>query len=225
MLIHILFNEQDEPTSGLDSYQATQVIETLRKLADQGKTIVSVIHQPSQHAFQLFDDLLLISEGMLMYFGEVSQVRNHFTNLGYGCESEVGTAEHVLDCVSRVVGADDESHRLSIEKIENIATQAVKHSRELVTFNGDEKEDVKKSPKKMKHIIDKTSAHPGTNVFRQFKLLLGRSVQELLRGRAAILIKIAQQVSLGLIYGGIYTLGNDQVRLFLHFWHQSFFYQ
>ena len=63
------------PTSGLDSYQASQVIETLRKLADQGKTIVSVIHQPNQHAFQLFDDLLLVSEGKLMYFGEVSKVR------------------------------------------------------------------------------------------------------------------------------------------------------
>ena len=101
-----------EPTSGLDSYQATQVIETLRKLADKGKTIVSVIHQPSQHTFQLFDDLLLISEGKLMYFGEVSKVRDYMTDLGYGCETEVGTAEHVLDCVSRVVGADDEAEKL-----------------------------------------------------------------------------------------------------------------
>ena len=55
---------------GLDSYQATQVIETLRKLADQCKTIIAVIHQPSQHTFQLFDDLLLVSEGKLMYYGE-----------------------------------------------------------------------------------------------------------------------------------------------------------
>lgn len=207
----------DEPTSGLDSYQATQVIETLRRLADQGKTIVSVIHQPSQHTFQLFDDLLLISEGRLMYFGEISRVRQYMLDLGYGCESEVGTAEHVLDCVSPVVGGNKEAQRLSIDRIENIATHAAKHAREFVTFDEDEKGGVnaveKKSSKKMKHIIDNTSAHPGTNVFRQFKLLLGRSVQELLRGKAAILIKIAQQVSLGLIYGGIYTLRDDQASI------------
>ena len=192
------------------------MIETLRRLADQGKTIVSVIHQPSQHTFQLFDDLLLISEGRLMYYGEVSKVREYMTDLGYGCAAEVGTAEHVLDCVSPVVGGSDEIQRLSHERIEAIATHAAKHARELVAFNGDKPEvtdvAVKKSHKKMKHIIDNTHAHPGTNVFRQFKLLLGRSVQELLRGKAAILIKMVQQVSLGLIYGGIYTLGNDQVR-------------
>lgn len=207
----------DEPTSGLDSYQATQVVETLRTLADQGKTIVSVIHQPSQHTFSLFDDLLLVSEGRLMYYGEVSQVRQYFTDIGLGCEPEVGTAEHVLDCVSPATGADDEIQRISEERIEKIATQAIQHSREFVTFNGDEKDDngvaIQKSPKKMKHIINKTSAHPGTNVFRQFKLLLGRSCQELLRGKTAILIKIAQQVSLGVIYGGIYTLGNDQASI------------
>lgn len=200
----------DEPTSGLDSYQAAQVIETLRSLADQGKTIVSVIHQPSQHVFQLFDDLLLLSEGRLMYFGEVSKVRSYMSDLGYECESEVGTAEHILDCVSRVVGADAEAERLSEKRIEVIASQAIKHTRELVAFGEDH-------TKKMKHIIDKTSTHPGTNVFRQFRLLLGRSAQELLRGKAAIMIKIVQQVSLGVIYGGIYSLGNNQVRVFFSY--------
>ena len=205
----------DEPTSGLDSYQATQVIETLRGLADQGKTIVSVIHQPSQHTFQLFDDLLLLSEGRLMYFGEVSKVRQYMTDLGYGCESEIGTAEHVLDCVSRVIGSDDEAERTSIERIERIAFEAAKHARQLVSFNGEDSTANKKSSKKMKHIIDKTAAHPGTNIFRQFRLLLERSVQELLRGKAAIFVKIVQQVSLGLIYGGIYSLGDDQVSCFI----------
>lgn len=206
----------DEPTSGLDSYQATQVIETLRTLADQGKTVVSVIHQPSQHTFQLFDDLLLLSEGRMMYYGEVSKSRQYFTDLGYPALEEVGTAEFVLDCVSRVVGGDEEAQRASNERIEHIASEAAKNARVLVAFDQDADGAGSTISKKMKHIIDRTTAHPGTNVFRQFRLLLGRSVQELLRGKAAILIKIAQQISLGLIYGGIYTMGNDQVRsLFL----------
>jgi len=208
----------DEPTSGLDSYQATQVIETLRKLADQGKTIVSVIHQPSQHAFQLFDDLLLVSEGKLMYFGEVSKIRGHMEGLGFGCESEVGTAEHVLDCVSRVVGAGADAEKASVERIEAIAKAALKQvdALELATTdeqNEEDKDTAKKAAKKMKHIVDRSHMHPGVNIFRQFKRLLGRAMQETLRGKAAIIIKVVQQVALGVIYGGIYTLGDNQASI------------
>lgn len=211
----------DEPTSGLDSFQATQVIETLRTLANQGKTVVAVIHQPSQHTFQLFDDLLLISEGRQMYFGEVSEVRQYMTDLGYGCETEVGTAEHVLDCVSRAAGADAEADRSSTERIENIATAATKHAQEVVVFDDEDETDVadvgdsgKKSCKNnLKHIVNRSAAHPGTNIFRQFKLLMGRSVQEVLRGKTATIIKIVQQVTLGVIYGGIYTLGDNQASI------------
>lgn len=204
--------------SGLDSYQATQVIETLRKLADQGKTIVSVIHQPSQHTFQLFDDLLLVSEGKLMYFGEVSKVRGHMEGLGFGCENEVGTAEHVLDCVSRVVGADADAEKASVERIEAIAKAARKQvdALELVTTdeqNEEYNDTAKKAPKKMKHIVDKSHMHPGVNIFRQFRRLLGRAMQETFRGKAAIIIKIVQQVTLGIIYGGIYTLGDNQASI------------
>ena len=201
----------DEPTSGLDSYQAGQVVETLRKLADQGKTIIAVIHQPSQQTFSLFDDLLLVSEGKLMYFGEVSKVRGHVTDLGYGCEPEVGTAEHVLDCISRVVGTDAEAEKISLKRIEKLATAGVELARELVKF--DEGETDKKEFKKMKHIVDRTVTHPGTNVFRQFKLLLGRSIHETMRGKAAIIIKVVQQVTLGVIYGGIYHLGDNQASI------------
>jgi hypothetical protein len=39
---------------------------------------------------------------------------------------------------------------------------------------------------------------------------LRRSLSEAVRGKAALVIKVVRQVSLGLIYGGIYKLGNDQ---------------
>ena len=86
------------------------MVETLRKLADSGKTVVSVIHQPSQSVFAMFDDLLLIAEGKMMYYGEVANVRSYMDGLGFGCEKEVGTAEHVLEIVSRVEGGGIEDN-------------------------------------------------------------------------------------------------------------------
>lgn len=52
----------DEPTSGLDSFNAQSVMSTLLKLARTGRTIVATIHQPRSSIFQMFDNLLLLSE-------------------------------------------------------------------------------------------------------------------------------------------------------------------
>lgn len=60
----------DEPTSGLDSASAFFVIQTLRNVSRDGRTVVSSIHQPSSEVFALFDDLFLLSGGESIYFGE-----------------------------------------------------------------------------------------------------------------------------------------------------------
>ena len=67
--------------TGLDSTSSTALVSALRTLADSGKTIIAVIHQPSQHVFAAFDDLLLVSEGKQMYYGPVSEVCNRVHNL------------------------------------------------------------------------------------------------------------------------------------------------
>lgn len=60
----------DEPTSGLDSASAFFVVQILRNIASNGKTVISSIHQPSGEVFALFDDLLLLSGGETVYFGD-----------------------------------------------------------------------------------------------------------------------------------------------------------
>lgn len=81
---------------GLDSTAAASLVDTLRSLADKGKTIVAVIHQPSQNVFAAFDDLLLVSEGKQMYFGEVAGVRQYMDKHVSKAQQEMGTAEHIL---------------------------------------------------------------------------------------------------------------------------------
>jgi ABC-type multidrug transport system ATPase subunit len=193
----------DEPTSGLDSYQAQQVVETLRKLADAGKTVVAVIHQPSQNAFSMFDDLLLVSEGKQMYFGEVDKVRSYFESMGYSAPKETGTAEHILDCISKVAnGETSGAEQESLDRIDTLAAKAAVAELAMPKNTSSESKRYAMSKGVTK-----------ANIFVQFKLLLGRSLNEAFRGKTAIIIKIVQQVTLGLVYGGIYHLGNNQASI------------
>ena len=64
----------DEPNSGLSSYDAEGVVDLLKRLSREGKTIITTIHQPSIDVYRKFDNLIMISRdaggcGALAFFG------------------------------------------------------------------------------------------------------------------------------------------------------------
>ncbi|KAG1658729.1 hypothetical protein FOA52_002744 [Chlamydomonas sp. UWO 241] len=69
----------DEPTSGLDSFSALSVSFFLRALANAGHTLLVSIHQPRAGIWGMFDRVLLLSSGAMMYEGPVSQMVPWFT--------------------------------------------------------------------------------------------------------------------------------------------------
>ncbi|KAF5208205.1 Abc transporter g family member [Thalictrum thalictroides] len=90
----------DEPTSGLDSASAFFVIQTLRSIARDGKTVVASIHQPSSEVFTLFDDLFLLSGGQTVYFGEAKMAVQFFADAGFPCPSRRNPSDHFLRCIN-----------------------------------------------------------------------------------------------------------------------------
>ena len=71
--------------------------------------VVVSIHQPSTVTFNLFDKLLLMSQGRTHYFGSVEGVAAHYEALGYPMPVHVNPAEFLLELVNTDFAADRES--------------------------------------------------------------------------------------------------------------------
>lgn len=93
----------DEPTSGLDSYNAFNVIECLVTLAKTYKrTVIFTIHQPRSNIVSLFDRLLLLAKGKVVYSGEFSQCQEYFDRIGYSCPPGFNIADYLVDLTMHV---------------------------------------------------------------------------------------------------------------------------
>ena len=91
----------DEPTSGLDAFTATSVIDAVKALAEEGRTVIMTIHQPRSDLFSIFDNVLLLAKGgVAVYSGPGQEMTRHFHNLGYECPRDTNPADFVLDLVT-----------------------------------------------------------------------------------------------------------------------------
>ncbi|KAJ2078248.1 hypothetical protein H4R24_004615 [Coemansia sp. RSA 988] len=74
----------DEPSSGLDSSSAEMVV-ALTKEMSRKRNLCSLmtIHQPSTEMVALFDKLILLAQGKLVYMGPADQAVAYFERLGY----------------------------------------------------------------------------------------------------------------------------------------------
>ena len=91
----------DEPTSGLDSSTALTVTQALKNLAEIGQcTVVCTIHQPQQKIFNLFDNLILLKKGKIVYQGGCQKCLGFLESIGMPCPAEENPADFLLEVIS-----------------------------------------------------------------------------------------------------------------------------
>ncbi|XP_068665055.1 ABC transporter G family member 10-like [Aristolochia californica] len=94
----------DEPTSGLDSASALHVISLLKSMTvEQGKTIILTIHQPGFRILELFDRVLLLSEGSALHHGSLKQLENRIKASGHCIPRHVNVLEFAIDALESLV--------------------------------------------------------------------------------------------------------------------------
>uniref|UniRef100_A0A7N0RC10 ABC transporter domain-containing protein n=1 Tax=Kalanchoe fedtschenkoi TaxID=63787 RepID=A0A7N0RC10_KALFE len=97
----------DEPTSGLDSTAAHRLVATLGAVAQKGRrTVVASMHQPSSRVFQMVDKVLLLSEGVSLYYGKAKEAMPYFESVGFSPAFPMNPADFLLDLANGVCHVD-----------------------------------------------------------------------------------------------------------------------
>lgn len=139
----------DEPTSGLDTYAAFLVVSILKKLARNGTTVISTIHQPSSETFNLFDSVCILaatpSGGRVMYQSTVRNMVSYFANLGYKCEPNVNPADFALFLMQSEDTKSAKKNESLNERLENLASAWNRHLQVWLSRGGRTKAPRKRS--------------------------------------------------------------------------------
>ena len=91
----------DEISTGLDSSTTLQVVKCIRNFVHQMEaTVLMALLQPAPETFELFDDLVLLSEGHIVYQGPRAEVLEFFESLGFRLPPRKGVADFLQEVLS-----------------------------------------------------------------------------------------------------------------------------
>eukprot|EP01064_Diplonema_japonicum_P029718 TRINITY_DN4874_c0_g1_i1.p1 TRINITY_DN4874_c0_g1~~TRINITY_DN4874_c0_g1_i1.p1 ORF type:complete len:686 (+),score=102.72 TRINITY_DN4874_c0_g1_i1:51-2108(+) len=209
----------DEPTSGLDSYAAWMVCDMLRRLANgeyDGKlrTVVATIHQPSSECFSLFDDTILLSNGLSVYDGPRDELDQHFSAAGHPISKNTNLADHVMFAMQLEnegidAGADEEDPAGINNNKQRI--RLAEYWKEKVGFHANTPALI---DNKVESIADTALAfkEAKASFFTQFLCLGLRDAKNVVRDKGSLIARFGSTIFLNLIVAFVFqSVGSSDV--------------
>ncbi|KAI3716295.1 hypothetical protein L6452_23532 [Arctium lappa] len=92
----------DEISTGLDSSTTFQIVNSLKQYVHilEGTAIISLL-QPAPETYDLFDDIILLSDGKIVYQGPRENVLEFFESMGFKCPERKGVADFLQEVTSK----------------------------------------------------------------------------------------------------------------------------
>ncbi|RLN89241.1 hypothetical protein BBJ28_00007821 [Nothophytophthora sp. Chile5] len=88
----------DEISTGLDAASTFDIVSSLKSVARHFRsTVVVSLLQPPPEVFDLFDDVLIMNEGHIMFHGPRDQALGYFERMGFRCPPRKDVADFLLD--------------------------------------------------------------------------------------------------------------------------------
>ncbi|GFP81465.1 pleiotropic drug resistance protein 1 [Phtheirospermum japonicum] len=92
----------DEISNGLDSSTTYQIVNMLGQYVHimKGTAFISLL-QPAPETYDLFDDIILLADGQIVYQGPRENVLDFFESMGFKCPERKGVADFLQEVTSK----------------------------------------------------------------------------------------------------------------------------
>uniref|UniRef100_A0AAX7SCE3 ABC transporter domain-containing protein n=1 Tax=Astatotilapia calliptera TaxID=8154 RepID=A0AAX7SCE3_ASTCA len=206
----------DEPTTGLDASTANSVLLLLKRMANNGRTIILSIHQPRYTIYRLFDSLTLLVNGHQVYHGPARSALEYFSDIGYICEPHNNPADFFLD----VINGDSTAVALNNQELDSesmsksrrgIGEKLVEEYRNCQHFKETkaELERIVQGKKVVTTTPFRTITYT-TGFFTQFRWVLKRTFRNLILNPQTSIAQVAVTILLALVVGALFfNVQND----------------
>ncbi|RZB89255.1 ABC transporter G family member 7 isoform E [Glycine soja] len=201
----------DEPTTGLDAFQAEKVMETLQQLAQDGHTVICSIHQPRGSVYSKFDDIILLTEGSLVYAGPArDEPLAYFSKFGYQCPDHINPAEFLADLISIDYSSADSVYT-SQKRIDGLVESFSQRQSAVIYATPITINDLSNSRKKISQraVVKKKGVW-----WKQFWLLLKRAWMQASRDAPTNKVRARMSIASAIIFGSVFwRMGNSQTSI------------
>ncbi|EQC32363.1 hypothetical protein SDRG_10110 [Saprolegnia diclina VS20] len=205
----------DEISTGLDAAATYDIVKAQKGMATSlRKTIVIALLQPSPEVYGLFDEVLLLNEGYVMYHGPRATCLEYFESLGFKCPLHRDVADFLLDLGTpqqdqyRIAAADLSIPRLPSEYAAVFEASAI-YANMLEYVNSTATNPALAHD--VTHHLALLPAYFGS-FGKSTQLLVKRQVTVFLRNKEFVLSRMVMVLLMGFLYStSFYQVDADQI--------------
>lgn len=197
----------DDISTGLDSSTTYEIVKFVQQMAHlMDLTVVISLLQPPPETLELFDDIILLCEGQIVYHGPREKATDFFEIMGFKCPSRKNVADFLQEVTSKMdqkqywIGDENKYQYRPIEKFAESFRSS--YLPRLVEDNLCRSNNTEKSKQA------KTSASRRISRWNIFKACFSREVLLLKRNSPVHIFKTVQITLLALVISTVFLRTN-----------------
>eukprot|EP00877_Chromochloris_zofingiensis_P010755 jgi/Chrzof1/5933/Cz16g21030.t1 len=225
----------DEISTGLDSATLYDVITFFGAMTHgmQLTTLVSLL-QPPPEVFALFDDLLLLTDGHIIYHGPIAEALPFFSSLGFRCPERKDVPSFLLEITTPAGQEEFAAPELkaacveagSLHRSSYAGKQLLVLLEDMVSRFWSDCPAGHRMAEELEHPFDRNKSHPAALEHERYALTPWQAISAVTRRQAALVMRdkvllkgrIMQVIIIGLFCGSLFfNLGHspEDARTFL----------
>ncbi|VAI72203.1 unnamed protein product [Triticum turgidum subsp. durum] len=189
----------DEISTGLDSSSTFQIVKYVRHLVHvMNDTVMISLLQPPPETYNLFDDIILLSEGYIVYHGPGENILEFFESAGFRCPERKGVADFLQEVTSK----KDQQQYWYLDQEQYHYVPVLEFAEHYKSFHvGQQMLEELKIPfeKSKTHPAALTTSKYGQSSWESFKAVMSREQLLMKRNSFIYIFKVSQLIILGLM--------------------------